>query len=80
MNSLTWNRRGYLGLSLDCYQKRKPLFWPVRQKLAKTLLAVDAAYSVVTGESYFLGEAVKRGKVLLVSTDESANSTKTKVA
>jgi hypothetical protein len=34
---------------------------------------------VVTGESYFLGEAVKRGKVLLISTDESANSTKAKL-
>jgi hypothetical protein len=48
-------------------------------KAGKTLLAIDAAYSVVTGESYFLGEAVKRGKVLLISTDESANSTKAKL-
>jgi hypothetical protein len=48
-------------------------------KAGKTLLAIDVAYSVVTGESYFLGEAVKRGKVLLISTDESANSTRAKL-
>jgi len=48
-------------------------------KAGKTLLAIDAAYAVATGESYFLGEATLRGKVLLVSTDESANSTKTKL-
>jgi hypothetical protein len=48
-------------------------------KAGKTLLAIDAAYSVATGESYFLGEATKQGKVLLVSTDESANSTKAKL-
>ncbi|HEY9707498.1 MAG TPA: AAA family ATPase, partial [Oculatellaceae cyanobacterium] len=48
-------------------------------KAGKTLLAIDAAYAVATGESYFLGEATIRGKVLLVSTDESAKSTKTKL-
>ncbi len=48
-------------------------------KAGKTLLAIDAAYAVVTGESHFLGEAVKQGKVLLVSADESANSTKAKL-
>ena len=48
-------------------------------KAGKTLLAIDAAYAVVTGESYFLGERVKQGKVLLVSTDESAKSTKAKL-
>lgn len=48
-------------------------------KAGKTLLAIDAAYSVATGESYFLGEATSRGKVLLVSTDESAKSTKAKL-
>jgi hypothetical protein len=48
-------------------------------KAGKTLLAIDAAYSVATGESYFLGEATSQGKVLLVSTDESANSTKAKL-
>ncbi len=48
-------------------------------KAGKTLLAIDAAYAIATGESYFLGEATKRGKVLLVSTDESANSTKAKL-
>ena len=48
-------------------------------KAGKTLLAIDVAYAVVTGESCFLGEATSRGKVLLVSTDESAKSTKAKL-
>jgi|GEM_PF-2524467 len=48
-------------------------------KTGKTLIAIDAAFAVATGESDFLGEQVKQGKVLLVSVDESAQSTKAKL-
>jgi hypothetical protein len=48
-------------------------------KAGKTLLAIDAAFAVTTGESSFLGEAVTQGKVLLISVDESAGSTKAKL-
>jgi Fe2+ or Zn2+ uptake regulation protein len=48
-------------------------------KAGKTLLAIDAAFAVATGESHFLGEKVQQGKVLLVSVDESAQSTKAKL-
>jgi archaellum biogenesis ATPase FlaH len=48
-------------------------------KSGKTLLAIDAAFAIATGESHFLGEAVQQGKVLLVSVDESAQSTKAKL-
>ncbi len=48
-------------------------------KAGKTLLAIDAAFAIATGESDFLGEITKRGKVLLISVDESLNSTKSKL-
>lgn len=48
-------------------------------KAGKTLLAIDAAFAIATGESEFLGQATKRGKVLLISVDESLNSTKSKL-
>jgi hypothetical protein len=48
-------------------------------KLGKTLLTIDAAFAVATGESKFLGETVQQGKVLVVSVDESAQSTKLKL-
>jgi hypothetical protein len=48
-------------------------------KAGKTLLAIDAAFAIATGESSFLGEKVTQGKVLLVSCDESLNSTKSKL-
>jgi predicted XRE-type DNA-binding protein len=48
-------------------------------KAGKTLLAIDAAFAIATGESDFLGETTKRGKVLLISVDESLNSTKSKL-
>ena len=48
-------------------------------KAGKSLLAVDAAFAIATGESRFLGENVVAGKVLLVSCDESLNSTKSKL-
>lgn len=48
-------------------------------KAGKTLLAIDAAFALATGESDFLGETTKRGKVLLISVDESLNSTKSKL-
>ncbi len=48
-------------------------------KAGKTLLAIDAAFAVATGESNFLGESTTKGKVLLISVDESAGSTKAKL-
>ncbi len=48
-------------------------------KSGKTLLAIDAAFAVATGESAFLKEAVAQGRVLIISVDESAHSTKAKL-
>jgi len=48
-------------------------------KAGKSLLGIDAAFAIATGESRFLGENVVTGKVLLVSCDESLNSTKSKL-
>ncbi|GAX38955.1 AAA family ATPase [Nodularia sp. NIES-3585] len=48
-------------------------------KAGKSLLAIDSAFAIATGESHFLGENVATGKVLLVSCDESINSTKSKL-
>ncbi len=48
-------------------------------KTGKSLLAIDAAFCIVTGEDYFLGQEVFKGKVLLVSNDESLQSTKAKL-
>ena len=48
-------------------------------KAGKSLLAIDTAFAIATGESHFLGEKTNTGKVLLVSCDESINSTKSKL-
>jgi predicted XRE-type DNA-binding protein len=48
-------------------------------KAGKTVLAIDAAFAIATGESEFLGQPVQRGKVLLISSDESLNSTRNKL-
>jgi RecA-family ATPase len=48
-------------------------------KTGKTLLATDAAFAIATGECDFLGEKVKQGRVLLISTDESPQSTRAKL-
>jgi KaiC/GvpD/RAD55 family RecA-like ATPase len=48
-------------------------------KAGKTLLAIDLAFAVATGEESFLGEQCKRGRVLIVSVDESASSTRSKL-
>jgi hypothetical protein len=48
-------------------------------KTGKSLLAIDAAFCIVTGEDYFLGQEVFKGKVLLVSNDESLQSAKAKL-
>ncbi|BBD63428.1 hypothetical protein NIES2109_62780 (plasmid) [Nostoc sp. HK-01] len=48
-------------------------------KTGKTLLAIDAAFALATGESSFLGENVSQSKVLLISCDESLQSTKRKL-
>lgn len=45
-------------------------------KVGKSLLAYDAAFAVATGESTFLGEHCQQGRVLIVQTDESIQSTK----
>ncbi|MFM6208527.1 AAA family ATPase, partial [Planktothrix sp.] len=43
-------------------------------KVGKSLLAVDVAFAVATGEDYFLGEKTQTGRVLYVSVDESRES------
>ena len=48
-------------------------------KAGKSLLAVDLAFCTATGEEKFLGQNIKMGKVLLVSVDESLNSTRSKL-
>ena len=48
-------------------------------KAGKSLLGIDAAFAIATGESHFLGENTVTGKVLLVSCDESLSSTKSKL-
>ncbi len=48
-------------------------------KTGKSLLGVDIAFAVATGEDSFLGHNLPKGKVLLVSVDESLNSTKAKL-
>lgn len=48
-------------------------------KSGKTLLAIDAGFAIATGECQFLGEEVQQGRVLLVSVDESAQSTRAKL-
>lgn len=48
-------------------------------KVGKSLLAVDLAFAVATGEDYFLGEKTQTGKVLYVSVDESKQSVKSKL-
>jgi hypothetical protein len=48
-------------------------------KAGKSLLAVDLAFCMATGEEKFLGQNIKVGKVLLVSVDESLNSTRSKL-
>ena len=48
-------------------------------KVGKTSLSIDAALALATGESSFLGETVKRRKVLYVSSDESPQSTRHKL-
>ncbi|NJO63576.1 MAG: AAA family ATPase [Richelia sp. RM2_1_2] len=48
-------------------------------KSGKTLMAVDAAFAIATGEDDFLGLRPQRGKVLLISNDENARSTRSKL-
>jgi hypothetical protein len=48
-------------------------------KAGKTLLATDLIFAVATGEDTFLGEQCKRGRVLLISVDESSSSTRSKL-
>jgi len=47
--------------------------------IGKTLLAIDAAFCVATGKSQFLVQTVEQGRVLIISADESARSTKLKL-
>lgn len=48
-------------------------------KCGKTLMATDAAFAIATGEDDFLGLRTEQGKVLLISNDENARSTKSKL-
>lgn len=48
-------------------------------KAGKTLMAIDAAFAIATGEGDFLGLRCEQGKVLLISNDESAQSSKRKL-
>ncbi len=48
-------------------------------KSGKTLMAIDAAFAVATGEDEFLGLKCARGKVLMISNDENPRSTKAKL-
>lgn len=48
-------------------------------KVGKTLLGINLAFAVATGEDYFLGEKTLTGRVLFVSVDESRQSTKAKL-
>jgi len=45
-------------------------------KVGKSKLAIDLAFSVATGESRFLGQETKQGKVLLITPDASKMSLK----
>ena len=45
-------------------------------KVGKSKLAIDLAFSIATGESRFLGQKVKQGKVLLITPDASQQSLK----
>jgi RecA-family ATPase len=45
-------------------------------KVGKSKLAIDLAFSVATGESRFLGQETKQGKVLLITPDASKQSLK----
>lgn len=45
-------------------------------KVGKSKLAIDLAFCTATGESKFLGQTVKQGKVLLVMPDASEQSLK----
>jgi AAA domain len=45
-------------------------------KVGKTKLAVDLSFSVATGESRFLGQETKQGRVLLIMPDASLQSLK----
>ncbi len=45
-------------------------------KAGKTLMAIDAAFAIATGEDDFLGMRCNQGKVLIVSNDSSPGSLK----
>ena len=45
-------------------------------KVGKSKLAIDLAFSIATGESRFLGQQTKQGKVLLITPDASQQSLK----
>jgi RecA-family ATPase len=45
-------------------------------KVGKSKLAIDLVFSVATGESRFLGQETKQGKVLLITPDASKQSLK----
>jgi RecA-family ATPase len=48
-------------------------------KVGKSKLAIDLAFSVATGESRFLGQQTKQGKVLLITPDASKDVAKARI-
>ncbi|HEY9845766.1 MAG TPA: AAA family ATPase, partial [Candidatus Caenarcaniphilales bacterium] len=71
-DALTWLIAGLL-------PKKETIILSGAPKSGKSLLAIDIAFAVATGESAFLGESPVKGKVLLISVDESQQSTKAKL-
>lgn len=60
--------------------RRQSVILTSQPKVGKTLMAIDLAYSLATGDSDFLGEMADRvQKVLLVSVDEEEDSTRHKL-
>lgn len=48
-------------------------------KVGKSKITIDLAFCVATGESRFLGQEVKQGRVLLITPDASAQSLKSEL-
>ena len=76
---LALESEGLQWLIPELLPKGETIILAASPKAGKTLLAIDAAFALATGEAEFLGQAVQRGKVLLISSDESLNSTRNKL-
>jgi len=78
-NLLSMESQGLQWLIPELLPKGETIILAGSPKAGKSLLAVDAAFAIATGESSFLGESVIPGKVLLISVDESLMSTRNKL-